>query len=187
MHSFKLAGFRDFNPARSLSRVTWAVAVLAMLTGCVPTKQLVNDASVQFNESQNLNDPQLNSNKVGGVAILVSTGYIQVRNERQLSVYLECATLQQHLVTLVSGELMASNKVNLVPESLGILCPDERLGGRSETGIYTGAGYMHFFGSNLNDYFKSEEIRLSLSIEIDGNQYQLSLPLRVEVVWVWPT
>ena len=90
-------------------RLSLVVLVAVGLFGCAISQQFANEASAEFRKNGDFSSTKLDSNRVDGFVVLVSTGYLQPRNDEQISIYLECVGLEPHDVELMEGRLSGSD------------------------------------------------------------------------------
>ena len=167
---------------------TVLVGLILFMSGCVATKQLYNEASLSYQETAIFSDPVLDQNKAMDVLFLVSTGYIQTRNENQLSIYINCVSNKPRSVNILSGELIIAGEVKSVAETSEVDCVrNVPYSYTSENGYQYGVGYFHFFGTELTEYIKKPDIVLRFEVEIESNRHTVTLPIKSKRVWVWPT
>lgn len=164
------------------------VLILIVLSGCASTTQLYNEASVHYQKNGNFSDSSLDQNKVADTLFLVSTGYIQVTNKNQLSIYINCITKEPKSIASFSGELLVANKSKVIAYSSGINCTNNQAYPYlKEEGYIYGGGYLHFMGAELKELIQQQNLSLKLSLEHENKRYILVLPIKPKMVWVWPT
>jgi len=162
--------------------------IIVSMSGCAPTRQLYNEASIHYQKTGNFSDPVLDENRIADILFLVSTGYIQLRNEKQLSIYINCVTNVPRIVKIISGELIIGSERKVVAGSSGIDCVHSKpYAYPAEEGYQHGTGYFHFFGDELKNLIQRSDLSLKFEIEVESNRHSLILPIKYKVIWVWPT
>ena len=162
--------------------------IVFCLSGCAATTQLYNGASVQYHKHGNFSDPLLDQNKVEDILFLISTGYIQLRNSQQLSIYITCVTDKPMSLSAVSGELVIENETKVIADTSYIDCKSKQPYAHiREEGYQYGSGSFLFFDEGLKELIQEPNLELKIEFQSESKKYNLVLPVKSKVVWVWLT
>lgn len=172
------------------SRITLIILLCLsfLLSGCIPSRHLYNEASLVFEATGDFDNPALEQNKANNVLFLISVGYIQPRNDEHLSIYIDAISTEERSLKVEYGVLKVGNTKISTANSAGIKSGlNHQVHYPIKRAYEVGVGYFHFSGKEHTNQLKSNNLELEFKVNEADKDYIISLPLKSKIEFVWPT